>query len=425
MLLYQLRDLQLAALAPWHFAALAAENILRAPFCLASRTPWGQEMAAQAALWQRMTRFYANPSFNIGTSKFRGEPIEIRERLIDQTPFCRLIGFVRASSNPVVEDRAQGDPRILILAPLSGHFASLLRDTVEALLPSHNVLITDWIDARMVPLSSGSFGFDDQIELFTETIRKLGDNLHLVAIGQSCAPALAAVALLAEAETPVEPRSLTLIGGPVDTQITPSALSQVALSHPLSWFQETRIQLVPPYYPGAFRAVYPGFLQLHNRMALTTGKAFTEQARYFEHLSSGCEETGERRERLYDAFLSTLDVPAELYLDYVKKLYQENALARGELRWRERRVNTEAIRHTALLTIEGEMDDLSPPGQTRAAHRLCPNIPDKMKQSHLEIGAGTFGVFTGRKWRNTIEPVLHKFVRKHSLAAQEVENAIG
>ncbi len=422
MFLYQLRDMQLAALAPWHFAALAMENLLRHPFV--QSTPAGRSLAADAALWERNTRFYPKPDFNIVKTRFRGEIIDVRERLIDISPFCRLVGFVRASTNPEVKRRAQSDPHVLIVAPLSGHFASLLRGTVEALLPSHNVFVTDWIDARLVPLAFGSFALDDQISLIASFIQKIGADLHLIAIGQSCAPTLAATALLAKAENPVEPRSLTLIGGAVDTQKAASALSEVALSHPLSWFQETRIQLVPPYYPGAFRAVYPGFMQFGNRMSLALNRGITEQSRYFDHLTLGCEETDEGHESLYDAFLSVMDIPAELYMDIVQKIYQQNALAQGALFWRGRKIDLSAIQRTALLTIEGEMDDLAPPGETFAAHDLCDGIPASMKQAHLEIGVGTFGTFTGRKWRNNIEPKIHQFIRQYSQSPEETARAL-
>ncbi len=425
MLLYQLRDLQFAALAPWHFAALASESILNAPFCPFSHMPIGQKLAENAKIFGNGTRFYAKPDFNITQTKFRGEMINVRERLIDFSPFCRLISFVRASPNPSVTERAKKDPSVLLIAPFSGYFASILRGTVEALLPAHNVFVTDWTDARMIPLAFGPFDLDAQIKTIISFLRQLGDDLHIVALGQACAPALAAVALLAEDDAPLEPRSLTLLGGAIDTQIVTSALSEVARSHPLSWFKETRIQLVPPYYPGAWRAVYPGFMNLRHRLTVASEKSFTEQAKYFEYLSAGCEETGETLTALYDSFLSVMDVPAELFLDYVKQLYQENALARGVFVWRGRKVNLGTIKNTALLTIEGEMDDLAPPGQVRAAQDLCASIPLRMKQAHLEIGVGSFGLFTGRKWRNNVEPVIHKFIRQHSMAAQEVEKAIG
>lgn len=424
MFFYQLRDLQLAALAPWHLAALAMQNAVCGPFSLFSETPWGRGLSSGLSMFERASRPYAKPLFGIKETKFRGESIEVGEEALLRSPFCRLVHFTRESENISILEHAQADPRLLIVAPLSGHFATLLRGTVEAMLPSHNVYITDWADAKMVPLLAGNFDLEDQIEELIRILRFLGPSLHVLSVGEAGFPTLCALSLLAAADDPMEVLSLTLLGGPIDQACAVSPLSELALSHPMSWFQETKIDLVPPYYPGAFRAVYPGFVQLQDRMSLPLDGGIVEQIKHFEHLTRGDEETPQAHERLYDEFTSVMDVPAEYYLQYTEKVYQQNALASGSLTWRGRRVDPAALRRTALLAVEGDMDDLAPPGQTRAALALCSGVPAEAKQAHLEIDVGTYGLFSGRKWRNNIQPVVHKFIRLHALAASDSGGAV-
>lgn len=422
MFLYQLRDLQLAALTPWHLMASATKTLLENPLCPLGQTPLGRGMAETLANLWHSTRPYTKPPFGIDSITFRGETVAVRERTADLTPFCRLIHFLRAPDKIHLAERAEKDPKVLLIPPFSGHFCAVMRDTIKAMLPSHNLFVTDWTDAKMVPLAFGSFDLEDQISYLIRILRLLGEDSHIVAISQASIPALAAVALLAGADKPFEPRSLTLIGGPIDVNRASSPLSEVALTHPLTWFKETQIQYVPSYYPGAFRSVYPGFMRLRNRMALVSDKKITEERKYFDHLTRGIEEKGEALEDLYDLFLSVMDVPAELYLQFVKRAYQQASLANDTFVWQGRKVDLRAIRYTALLTVEAELDDLSPPGQTQAALDLCSSLPDRMKKAHLEIGVGHYGVFTGRKWRNNIQPVIHGFIRQYSLSARETES---
>lgn len=398
---------------------------MRQPFWPLAKTDFGRKLTSDVTKFERSTRVHAKPLFDLEQTKFRGEIVKVEEETIDLSSFCRLIHFKRVSDNINLMERTFGDPKILLVAPYFGHFATLMRGTVEALLPSHNVYITDWTDAKMVPLRLGTFNLDDQIDYLIHMIRKLGEDVHIVAAHESCVPALCAVALLAKAEKPFEPRTLTLIGGAVDPQRATSPLSEMALTHPLFWFKETQIDLVPAYYPGAFRSVYPGFMQLQSGVPLSVDPRVTEQIKYFDYLTRGCDEESETLEQLYDEFVSVMDVPAELYLQYIERVYQQAALPSGTFVWREKKVDLAAIRNTALLTVAGELDDLLPPEQTRAALALCSGLSEDKKMSHLEIGVGHYGVFTGRKWRNTIQPAIHKFIRQHSLSAQDVEDAIG
>lgn len=420
MFLYQLRDLQLAALTPWHLAARSCAQTLRAGLAVPfPGSEWLRTLAASATLLERNTRRYDRPTFDIKTTKFRGEPLEVKETVVDASTFCRLVHFERVSDHPDLTSHAGRDPKVLIVTPLSGHFATLMRGTVEAMLPSHNVYITDWVDAKMIPAAMGSFDLEDQIELLMRLIRLLGPDVHIIAISQASVCVLSAIALLAKAEVPMEPRSMTLIGGPVEARRAYCLQQETALGRPLSWYRDNQIQMVPVGYPGAFRSVYPGFMQLEDRMAMTLDRHLDEQAKYFKHLVRGDDDAAEVHEKFYDEFLAVMDVPAELYLQYVERFYQRCELADGTMTFRGQKIDLSAIRKTALLTVEGELDDLSPPGQTMAAHDLCLNLPAKMKQAHLEIGTGHYGVFSGRKWRNNIQPIIHKFIRVHSLAVEE------
>ncbi|MFA6279662.1 MAG: polyhydroxyalkanoate depolymerase [Bdellovibrionales bacterium] len=418
MFLYQLLDMQNMALAPWNSVARFMAQTLKSAQCPTSRYECGRALEAQIAMFERSTRFHEKPPFNIKSTKFRGEPIEVEIKTVHKTPFCHLLHFDRATRHPEIAQHLVGDPKLLIITPMSGHFATLMRGTVEAMLPSHDVYITDWVDAKNVPLSQGYFDLEDQIGYLMDVIQSLGANLHLLAISQASVSILCAVALLAEQETPVEPLSMTLIGGPIDARGQPCALSEEAKSHSLSWFRTAQIQMVPTYYAGAFRRVYPGIMQLLDRMAMSLDSHITEQVQYYRHLVRGDDDAVEAHEAFYNEFLAVMDVPEEFHLQYIERAYQRHDLANGSFVWRSSKVNPATITKTALLTVEGELDDLSPAGHTRAALDLCSNLPAEMKQSHLEIGVGHYGVFNGRKWRNNIQPLVHQFIRKHSATGE-------
>lgn len=418
MFIYQLRDLNLAALTPLHLWALATKQVLTHPFI--PQNDFLRKVAAGASMIERNTRLYEKPTFSIYKTHFRGSPVDVRETAIDSTPFCHLLYFRRYAGNSAITAHMQNDPKVLIVTPLSGHFATLMRGTIESMLPAHNVFVTDWVDAKMIPAAVGSFDMDAQITYVAEMIRQLGPDVHVIAIHQAAYAAFAAVSLLGSQQDPAQPRSLTLIGGPIDASRGYVSLREQVGELSLEGLAQKQIQMVPPYYPGAFRPVYPGFMQLMDRMALTLDQNMTEQMKYFRHLTTGDEDDAETHERLYDEFLATMDVPAELYLQYVEKAYRDCAIANGSYICNGVKVDPADIRKTAILTVEGEQDDLSPPGQTIAALELCTQLPKDMKQAHLEIGVGHYGVFTGHKWRKNIQPVIHKFIRTHSQDVDEV-----
>lgn len=411
MFLYQLRDLQLVALTPWRLMAVAAEKILRSPLFPFRQTETARKMAENLESFEQAARLSPPPAMLITRLSIHGRDVPVREETAETTPFCRLIHFKREARDPIIKEQIKRNPRVLIVGPYSGRSPILLRDTIKTMLTGHDVYFTLWADAKMVPLTAGSFNLEDQIALLARLIRKLGPDLHILAVSQGSVPALCAVALLAEAEKPVEPRSLTLIGGPLDASRAASPLSEVALTHPLDWFKETRIQLVPTYYPGAFRSVYPGFMRLQNRMPMMPDGRSEGERKDFNDLVRGCGENETALKELYDAFLAVMDVPAELYLHYIARTFQQGALANGAFMCHGRRVNPGAIRNTALLTVEAELDDQSPPGQTRAALDLCTGLDETMKRAHLEIGVGHYGIFIGRKWRNNVQPAIEAFIR--------------
>lgn len=415
MFLYHLRDLQLAALAPWRIMALATERLLRNPLFPLSRTESAQRLAEHLETFEKKARLQHAATPVITQTNVSGDHVRIDEKTIEKTPFCRLLHYKRIANTPELQDKISHDPRVLIVAPYSGRSPLLLADAIRAMLPGHDLYFTLWADAKAIPTMNGPFDLEDQIALLARFMRNLGPDLHVVAISQGSLPALCATALLAEADKPVPPRSLTLIGGPIDSSRAASPLSEVALTHPMSWFKETRIELVPAYYPGAFRSVYPGFMRLQNRMPMTADKNNDAERADFNDLVRGCGENEEALKNLYDAFLSVMDIPAELYLQYVSCAFQKNALAAGVLSCKGKKINLASIRETALMSVEAELDDQSPPGQTRAANDLCSGLPDSMKRAHLEIGVGHYGIFIGRKWRNNVQPAIQAFIRAHNM----------
>ena len=417
MFLYQLLDLQNLALAPWNAGARHVESFLRSPFLPLSYTEMGRFLAAHAGLFERGTRRFTKPAFNITECKFRGEPIEVSEETVFETPFCKLLHFRRAAHHPDIAQRTLNDPNVLIVTPMSGHFSTLMRGTVEAMLPAHNVYITDWQDAKMIPLAEGFFDLEDQIELIMNAIKTLGPELHVIGISQASLSVLCACALLAE-QPDQAPLTMTLIGGPIDARGRAAVISELAQEHSLSWFRKTQIQLVPFYYPGAFRMVYPGTMQLLDRMSMTLDRHVKEQMKYYQHLVRGDDDAAEVHETFYNEFLAVMDVPEEFYLQLVERAFQRCDLPNGSFTWRGKKVDLAAITKTALLTVEGERDDLSPPGHTRAALDMCTNLGAEKKKAHLEIDVGHYGVFNGRKWRNNIQPMIHKFIREHSMPTQ-------
>ena len=305
------------------------------------------------------------------------------------------------------------DPKVLLVAPLSGHFATLLRGTVEALLPDHDVFVTDWQDCRMVPITEDKFNLNDYIDYLIDFLHVLGPNTHVIAVCQPAVPAMAATAVMSGWNDACVPATLTLIGGPIDTRKSPTAVNTLAQSKPLEWFEQHVVVQVPPPYPGMFRKVYPGFIQLTNFVAMNFEKHLASYHELFDHLVEGDDEAADKKRGFYEEYQAVMDLPAEFYLDTLKVVFQDHALPKGEMVARWHPVLPEKITRTAILCIEGELDDISGVGQTKAALEITTNLPDYLKRYHLQKGVGHYGVFNGRKWRTEIAPVIKEFIREH------------
>ncbi|MEM7404016.1 MAG: polyhydroxyalkanoate depolymerase [Pseudomonadota bacterium] len=363
---------------------------------------------AMRAGWRvvdELTQRYAKPEFGIDSVEIDGVEVSVTQETVLQHPFCTLKRFVKSPA----EGLAPG-PKVLLLAPMSGHFATLLRGTVRAMVPRHDVHITDWADARSVPLYRGRFDLDDYIDYLLDYFRALGPDLHVIAVCQPSVPALAATALLAEDDDPGTPTSLTLIAGPVDTARNPTAVNEYSQKHDLTWFRNNVITLVPFPHLGAMRAVYPGFLQLAGFMGMNAGSHVQAYQNYFEKLIAGDEYDVTAHRRFYDEYLAVMDITAEYFLQTVDRVFQRRLLAQGQLEHRGRRVDCRAIKRTSLMTIEGERDDICGIGQTQAAHDLCSTLDDSQRDHYVQPGAGHYGVFNGRRWREEIQPRISRMI---------------
>jgi len=409
--LYRFHEFGRLALKPWVYFAEAAARTFGAKDSLLSTLPGAGRLAAGYELLHRLGKAYEKPSFEITRVEAHGHEVPVVERVALEKPFCRLLRFKRFSDNEAALEAMRGDPSVLIVAPLSGHHATLLRDTVQTMLRDHKVYITDWNDARTVPESAGPFHLDDYVDYVQEFIRHIGAaKLHVMSVCQPTVPVLAAVALMAARGEPV-PRSLVMMGGPIDTRKSPTTVNDLATTKPLSWFEHNVIHDVPPGYPGAGRRVYPGFLQHAGFVAMNPSRHFSSHWDFYQDLVQGDLEDADAHRRFYDEYNAVADLPAEYYLDTIRVVFQEHQLPRGEWRVRGEPVRPEAIRDTALLSIEGELDDISGQGQTAAVHELCTGVPESRKQ-HLTVkGAGHYGIFSGRRWREVVYPEVRQFIR--------------
>ena len=404
-MLYHLYDWHHAAWEPMRLFVQAGQRLFSHPALPFSYTGMGRTAAAVCEMVERGTRRYAKPEFGLERTTIDGREVAVVEEDVLKKTFCTLKHFRRATR--------RRDPRLLIVAPLSGHHATLLRGTVEALLPSHDVYITDWISASRVPLEEGGFDLDDYIDYVIEFLRHIGPGAHVMAVCQPSVPVLAAVSLMSADKDPAVPKSMVMMGGPIDTRSNPTKVNDVATGRSLDWFERTVIALVPPGYPGAGRRVYPGFLQLSGFVSMNLDRHVGAQLRLFRHLVQGDGDSAEAHRRFYDEYMSVMDLPAEFYLQTVQTVFQEHALPRGKMVSRGRPVDPSKIAKTALLTIEGELDDISGLGQTRAAHDLCTRIAAKRKQHYEAKGVGHYGIFNGRRWREDIMPRVRDFIREH------------
>jgi poly(3-hydroxybutyrate) depolymerase len=386
------------------------------PYSPAAYMPFAPRFAAGFELLHRLGKEYEKPPWGLETTTIDGEEVTVVERIELSKPFCRLIKFERLM--PTRLKRRKADPTVLLFAPLSGHHATLLRDTVRALLPNHEVYVTDWLDARTVPLSHGPFHLHDYVAYAMEFIRHLGPQVHLISVCQPTVPVLAAVSLLSTLKDPKLPRTMTMMGGPIDTRRSPTEVNNLATDKPFKWFERTVIYRVPGKYAGAGRLVYPGFLQHAGFVAMNPDRHAESHWDFYMQLVRGDDEDAEGHRKFYDEYNAVLDMPAEYYLDTIRTVFQEHQLPAG--RWvvpvngRDMLVTPADISKVALLCIEGELDDISGIGQTSAALDLCSGLPTDRKHYMVAEGAGHYGIFSGRRWRETICPRIGAFIREHT-----------
>ena len=416
MLLYQLHEAWRAGLAPYAYWADAGAKMYSAHDSWLSSLPGAQRTAAAFELMYRLGKDYEKPEFGIHSVEIDGVACPVVERVDIVKPFCRLLRFKRYSDDQDRLRDLKDDPSVLVVAPLSGHHATLLRDTVRTLLQDHKVYVTDWTDARMVPTSDGAFTLDDYVATIEAFIRLIGgavgfDQLHVMSVCQPTVPVLAAVSLMAARDEPT-PRSLVMMGGPIDPRESPTAVNNLATQKPLWWFENHLIHLVPANFPGRGRRVYPGFLQHAGFMAMNPERHFTSHWDFYQDLVKGDLDDADSHRRFYDEYNAVLDMPAEYYLDTIRTVFQEFLLPRGLWDVAGERVNPAAITGTALMTIEGELDDISGEGQTRAAHKLCSGIDDAEREHYSVPGAGHYGIFSGRRWRTQVYPRVQAFIER-------------
>lgn len=403
-MLYHAYQAQADWLHPWQLAAsTTADWLLRS----LPRSASARQIGAACAVFSRLKLTHQRPDFGIASVRRNGAEVPVTERTAAATPFGTLLHFATPT--------APGDdplPRVLVVAPLSGHFATLLADTVRTLLADHDVYITDWHNARTVPLREGRFGLDEYVQHLIGFLGHLGPGVHLVAVCQPCVPALAAVALMAAHDHPAQPRTMTLMAGPIDCRINPTAVNELATGKPIEWFERHMISHVPARFAGAMRRVYPGFLQLTAFMSMNLARHHQAFAALYGHFAADEHEPAARTCEFYDEYFAVNDLPAEFYLETVAEVFQKFTLARGALQVAGERVDPAKIRRTALFTVEGERDDICAIGQTVAAHDLCSGIRPYMKTHHVQLGVGHYGVFSGRRWQQQIYPRVRELIQQ-------------
>jgi poly(3-hydroxybutyrate) depolymerase len=415
--LYHFYEWNMFTLCPARAAADASALWLRHPFNPLAHTTLGRNLAAGCELFERSTRRYARPVFDISETSVAGRPTAVTEKTVWRAPFCNLLHFER---DLPPDSPARSDTRILVVAPLSGHFSTLLRGTVEALLPHHDVYLTEWLDARQVPMAEGSFDLDDYIDYLIRMIRRFEGDVHVMAVCQPAVPVLAAVSLMEARGEAYAPKSMILMAGPIDTRVNPTAVNALAERKGLDWFKRTVITRVPWPHPGFMRPVYPGFLQLNGFMQMNLDRHLQAHKDLFDHLVAGDGDSAAKHREFYDEYLAVMDLTAEFYLQTIETVFLEHHLPMGSMVHRNERVNPGKITRTALLTIEGEKDDISGRGQTAAAHDLCVGLPDEKKQHYEQPDVGHYGTFNGSRFRSGIRPRITAFTE-----SQEPRRRIG
>ena len=387
---------------PFRVFAQSALDVIENSWLRKSGIPFLSNVSAAYELMTRARLTHHRPPYRIDKVKVGNREVAVTEEVAYSTPFGSLLRFRK--------DIDVAQPKVLVVAPLSGHFATLLRNTVQVLLADNDVYITDWHNARDVPLSAGEFGMEGYISHVIDFMEKLGPRSHIVAVCQPCVQALAATAIMSEDNNPATPASLTLMAGPIDTRLNPTKVNHLATTKPIEWFEKNLIALVPGRFKGGGRLVYPGFMQLTAFMSMNLDRHVKAHVELYNSLAAGEMEKAQQTKTFYDEYFAVLDLTAEFYIETVKLVFQDYALAKGELKYKGRTVNPKAIRRTTLLTVEGERDDICSVGQTLAAHDLCSSLKPFRKRHHLQPGVGHYGVFSGKKWESQIYPLVRNAI---------------
>ena len=415
-MLYQLYETQRALMAPFSEFASASAKLYNHPLSPFTQQPMAQRVSAGLDLMHRLAKDYEKPQFDIRSVEVDGVDVAVQEQVPITKPFCRLLRFKRFTDDPAVLETMKTQPTVLVVAPLSGHHSTLLRDTVKVLLRDHKVLITDWTDARTVPLAAGPFHLNDYVAYVQEFIRHVGPEVNVMSVCQPTVPVLAAVSVMAT-NGEFTPRTLTMMGGPIDARLSPTSVNNLATNKSYEWFENNVIYRVPANFAGVGRRVYPGFLQHTGFVAMNPDRHVSSHYDYFLDLIRGDDSSAESHRQFYDEYNAVLDMPAEYYLETIKTVFQDFALVNGTWFVDGTQVRPQDIRSSALLTVEGELDDISGAGQTKAAHGLCTGIP-KARQFHYDVdGAGHYGIFSGRRWREMVYPVVKDFIARNNPAA--------
>jgi poly(3-hydroxybutyrate) depolymerase len=415
-MLYALHEANYYASSPLRAGARAMRDFWSSPLNPAAESKLGRTLYAGADLFSNVTRRYGRPDWNIDSVEIDGQAVRVRAETEWASPWVKLVHFARDMPDMRRAGRKTLEPAVLIVAPLSGHYATLLRGTVEAFLQDHDVYVTDWSNARDVPMLDGRFDFHDYIDHIRAMLGALGPRPHVVAVCQPGPPVLAAAALMAEDNDPSRPASMTFMGSPIDARLSPTVTNKLAEERPFTWFQRQMIHTVPAPYPGALRRVYPGFVQLYSFMQMNMQRHEDAHRQYFQDLVKGDGDHADKHLEFYDEYLSVLDLTEEFYLQTIDIVFQQHLLPRGELFHGERRVRPELIKDIGLMTVEGELDDISGIGQTQAAHGLCSALPEDLHVDYVQPGVGHYGVFNGRRFREEIYPRVRKFIWDRALA---------
>lgn len=404
--MYWMYEMMHTGLDPARFVTDATKIAFQNPFNPLAYTEFGKSVAAACEVFERTTRRYGKPEWRLPTTEVNGVRTPVEVKTVWQKPFCDLLFFERQLQKPLRTPA----PRLLIVAPMSGHYATLLRGTVEAFLPTHDVYITDWVDARQVPLAAGRFDLDDYIDYVIEIVQFLGGNVHIVAVCQPSVPVLAAVSVMEANNDPLAPLSMTLMGGPIDTRCNPTGVNDLAEQKGIDWFRNNVITKVPFPHPGFMRDVYPGFLQLTGFISMNLDRHTDAHKRLFANLVKGDGDLVDKHIEFYDEYLAVMDLTAEYYLQTVDTVFVKHALPKGEMMHRGKLVEPSKIHRVALMTVEGEKDDISGIGQTEASHRLCSSIPADRRVHYVQMGVGHYGVFNGSRFKSEIVPRMCDFM---------------